>query len=233
MQVGRRGRPTLRCLVADLGIPVPGLNVDFGTLGHPMLDELRRIAPTSPGGQKRILSIDTPLVYRIRVSWLRGATWVDEAPAVVWLCAVAGRQDGSDDDAYEVFRKLHDRGELLPSADDRLRDRAEAAIRLQRGLTADLIQLMRDALAAPDRELRTTLGGFVPSRALVINNKDSLEVWCAISMQGTDGRYLRPQIRDLLFAALEEYLSPALFEIRRDWPTGELHWAEVVKLAIR
>jgi len=233
MQVARRSRPTLRCLVYDLGISLPGLDVDFGTLEHPMLDELRRITPTSPDGQKRILSIETPLVFRIRVSWLRGATWVDEAPAIVWLCAVAGRQDGSDDDAYEVFHQLHDRGELLPTSDDRLRDRAEAAIRLQRGLSADLIQLVRDALAAPDQELRTTLGGFVPCRVLVIHTKDSLEVWCALSTRGTDGSYLKPQVRDILFARLEEYLSPALFEIRGDWPTGPLHWAEIVKLAIR
>ena len=233
MPVARRGRPTLRCLVDDLGITLPGLDVDLGTLEHPMLEELRRITPTSPGGQKRILSIDKPLVYRIRVSWLRGATWVDEAPAIVWLCAVAGRQDGSDDDAYEVFRQLHDRGELLPTSDDRLRDRAEAAIRLQRGLTSDLIQLVRDAVGSPDRELRTTLGDYIPCRVLVIKSRDSLEVWCALSMLGKDGTYIKPQIRDLLFAALENYLSPALFEIRGDWPTGELHWAEIVKLAIR
>jgi hypothetical protein len=233
MQVARRSRPTLRCLVADLGFPVPGLDVDLGTLAHPTMTELRRIAPTSPQGQKRILSIDTPLVYRIRVSWLRGATWVDEAPAIVWLCAVGGREDGSDDDAYALFLELHNRGELLPSDDDRLRDRAEAAIRLQRGLTSDLIHLVTDALAAPGRELRATLGGFVPCRSLVIQGTDSQEVWCALSTRGSDGSFLRPQIRDLLFAALEAHLSPALFEIRGDWPTGPLNWAEVVKLAIR
>ncbi len=68
MLLARRGRPTLRCLTSDLGIPVPELDVDLSDLGHPILNELRRVAPTSPKGQKRILSIDNPLVYRIRVS---------------------------------------------------------------------------------------------------------------------------------------------------------------------
>ena len=47
------------------------------------MDELRRVAPTSPTGQKRILSIDHPLVYRIRVSSERGATWLDEPRSIV------------------------------------------------------------------------------------------------------------------------------------------------------
>jgi hypothetical protein len=233
MQVGRRSRPTLRCLVVDLGIALPGLDVDLGSLEHPLMTELRRIAPTSPLGQKRILSIANPLVYRIRVSWLRGATWVDEAPAIVWLCAVGGREDGSDDDAYTWFLELHARGELLPSDDDRLRDRAEAAIRLQRGLTRDLLELVNESLATPGRELHAALGGFVPCRALVIQGADSQEVWCALGTRGSDGTFLKPQIRDLLFAALEAHLSPALFEIRGDWPTGPVDWAEIVKLAIR
>lgn len=31
-----------------------------------MVEETRRVAPESPKGQKRILGIDHPLVYRIR-----------------------------------------------------------------------------------------------------------------------------------------------------------------------
>lgn len=62
----RRSRPTIRCLVNDLGIGLPPLDVDIGSLDHPFLDELRRVTPDSPRGQKRVLSIDYPLVYRIR-----------------------------------------------------------------------------------------------------------------------------------------------------------------------
>src|SRR6266511_2229691 len=139
MSSDRRARPTIRCLTVDLDIDLPGLDVDLGDLDHPFRDELRRVAPTSPDGQKRILSIDHPLVYRIRVSSERGATWVDEPNDIVWLCAAHRRQQDSDDDAYAYFADLHESGDLLPNDDDRLRDRAEAAIRLQRGLTADLL----------------------------------------------------------------------------------------------
>jgi hypothetical protein len=81
-----RARPTIRCLVDDLGIELPGLDVDLGALDHPLLGEVRRLAPTSPQGQKRILAIDHPLVYRIRLSGYRGVTWVDEEHDIVWLC---------------------------------------------------------------------------------------------------------------------------------------------------
>ena len=37
-------------------------------------------------------------------------------------------------DAYRYFEELHEQGNLLPTKYDYLRDRAEAAIRVQRGL---------------------------------------------------------------------------------------------------
>jgi hypothetical protein len=146
MPTSRRARPTIRCLTEDLGRSLPPLDVDLGELDDPWLDELRRIAPTSPLGQKRILSIDRPLVYRLRDSRHRAATWVDEEHGIVWLCAVHRREEGSDDDAYGWFAKLHAAGELVPSEDDRLRDRAETVIRLQRGLASELLDFVDDAL---------------------------------------------------------------------------------------
>ena len=86
-------------------------------------------------GQKRVLAIARPLIYRLRVSSFRGAPpGSDEGHGIVWLCAVRRREEGSDDDAFAWFADLHTRGgQLLPSEDDRLRDLAEAAIRLHRG----------------------------------------------------------------------------------------------------
>jgi hypothetical protein len=109
-------------------------------------------------GQKRILSIGQPLVYRLRVSTHRAATWVDEAHGVVWLCAVHRREEGSEGDAYAWFADLHSAGRLLPCDDDRLRDRAEAVIRLQRGLTSELLQLADQALLRVGTELESDLG---------------------------------------------------------------------------
>lgn len=58
----RRVRVTIRCLVEDLRIGLPGLEVDIGDLDHPAIAETRRLAPTSPANQKRILSIEHPMV---------------------------------------------------------------------------------------------------------------------------------------------------------------------------
>jgi hypothetical protein len=44
---------------------------------------------------------------------------------------------------------------------------------------------------------------------------------------------IKPGLRDLLFAALERHLAPALFEPRSEWPTGPVSWAEVVVLGLR
>lgn len=156
MPASRRARLTIRCLVDDLGVDLPGLGVDLGAIDHPLLDEVRRLAPTSPRGQKRILAIDYPLIYRVRVSNYRGATWVDAEHGIVWLCGARRREEGSEEDAYRDFEDLHEQGNLLPTADDYLRDRAEAAIRLQRGLAADLLELVDQALATPGTSTATS-----------------------------------------------------------------------------
>lgn len=197
------------------------------------MDELRRVAPASPAGQKRILSIDHPLVYRIRVSSERGATWLDEQRNIVWLCAANRREQNSDDDAYIYFAELHASGQLLPGEDDFLRDRAEAAIRLQRGLTVDLLALLERALGVQEAEHDRDLGDWLPCRILVREDDGVQEIWCALSVQGTNGSFVREAVRDLLFVALEERVAPALFEPRHDLPTGDVEWFEVVRLGMR
>lgn len=229
----RRARPTIRCLVDDLGIEVPALDVDLADVDHPLLQEVRRLAPASPQGQKRILAIDHPLIYRIRVSDYRGATWVDEVRNIVWLCAAHTREEGSDEDAYRYFQHLHEQGNLLPTDDDYVRDRAEGAIRLQRGLTAALLVLVDHALATPGNEYRQDLGGWLPCRVLVLESGGLQEIWCALGTRAVDGTGVKPQLRDLLFAGLERRVAPAIFEPRADWPTGPVGCAEVVVLGLR
>jgi hypothetical protein len=228
----RRARPTIRCLVEDLGIELPDLGTDLGDVDDPWMGELRRIAPESPTGQKRILSIDNPLVYRLRVSSERGATWVD-AEGVVWLCAVRRREEGSDEDAFEWFAKLHRARRLLPTDDDRLRDKSEEALRLFERLRGDLFALVDGARAEPGVEHEADLGGWLPSRAIVFGSGGVEEIWCAISVRASDGNFIRGETRDLLFAALEDHLSPVEFEARGDWPTGDVGWFEAVRLGLR
>lgn len=228
-----RARPTIRCLTEDLGLELPGLDVDLGEIDDPWINELRRIAPRSPLGQKRILAIAQPLVYRLRVSSARGATWVDEEHGIVWLCAVHRREQDSDDDAYAWFVRLHADGRLLPSEDDGLRDRVEAVIRLQRGLTAELLQLVDDALSETGTELTAELGDYLPCRALVRRSRGVEEIWCALSSRATNGTHVSDRLRDILFAGLEDHFPEAIFEVRSDWPTGEVGWWEVVRFGLR
>jgi len=233
MPDSRRARPTIRCLTEDLGLSLPWVDADLGELDDPWLGELRRITPASPQGQKRILAIASPLVYRLRFSAERGVTWVDEEHDVVWLCAVHRRQEGSDDDAYTWFAKLHADGKLLPSSDDRLRDRVEAVIRLQRGLTAGLLQLVDAALSRKGSELSAELGRYLPCRVLVLGSGGIQEIWCALSARAADGTHVRDELRDILFAALEQRFPDAVFEVRSDWPTGHAGWWEAVRLGLR
>jgi hypothetical protein len=228
----RRARPTIRCVIEDLGLELPGLDTDLGELDNPWIAELYRIAATSPTGQKRILAIDQPLVYRLRLSSERGATWLDE-DGVVWFCAVRRREEGSDDDAFAWFAELHRAGRLLPTDQDRLRDRAEEAVRSFRRLRRALFELIDVARHKPAIEQGTELDGWLPGRALVYRGEDVEEVWCAISVRAADGNFIRPALRDLLFAALEEHLAPAVFEARSDWPTGDVGWFEAVRLGMR
>lgn len=228
----RRARPTIRCLVEDLGIELPDLSTDLGGLDDPWIAELRRIAPESPTGQKRILSIAHPLVHRLRLSSERGATWLDE-DGVVWLCAVRRREERSDGDAFRWFAELHESGRLLPTDDDRLRDKAEEALRLFELLRGDLCALVDGARAEPGVEHEADLGGWLPSRAIAFGSGGVEEIWCAISVRASDGNFIRAETRDLLFAALEDHLSPVEFEARGDWPTGDVGWFEAVRLGLR
>lgn len=115
----RRTRVTIRCLRDDLGLELPTVDVDLGGLDHPLLAEARRVAPTAPIGQKRILAIAHPLVYRLRHGRWRGVTWHESEAARFWLLAGAQREAGTREDAYEVFVALQEAGQLLPADDDR------------------------------------------------------------------------------------------------------------------
>jgi hypothetical protein len=230
----RRGRLTLRCLQEDLGLAIPGLNVDLGLLDHHWLRELVRVTPDSPVGQKRIESIETPLVYRLRIANERGATWVEDAKEIVWLCAVKPRRDGSDEDAYVQIPRLHSRGDLLPNQDDGLRDDAENVTRYFKVLSDHLRVVLLEAQLKSGVEIRRNLDDWLPCRMLVMSDSDAVEeIWCALGIVVTDGRKNKPELRELLFANLAQFLPDAEFEIRSDWPSGPVEWFECVRLGLR
>ena len=229
----RRVRITLRCLVEDLGLEVPGIDRPIGLIDHPMLDEARRVAPSSPQGQKRILSIRRPPVYRLRHSTDRGATWLDEEENILWLVAVARREDQSENDAFAVFARLHQAGRLLPSDDDRCRIEFEQGAELLARVRRDIVPLLAAAREAPGTDAGLDLAGFVPARAQSMRAAGIEELWMAVSTRDAAGEGVPVRLRDMIFAIAEQLLVPAEWEPRADWPGGRLEWFEVCRLAIR
>jgi hypothetical protein len=193
--------------------------------------EARRIAPAAPRGQKRILSIERPLVYRLRHGRWRGATWLEAEAARFWLCAGAQREQGSGEDAYEIFAALHQAWRLLPDDEGRLRDELERNARIIDDSADSIPSILADALASRDRDVTACFGGLVDVRLHVTISGE--EVWVAIATQATDGRFVEERLRNALFGLLLEAAEADLWEPRADWPTGELAWFEVARLGLR
>jgi hypothetical protein len=225
----RRSRPTIRCLRDDLGVKLPTVDVDLGATEQPLMDEARRVAPASPRGQRRILAIDYPLVYRLRHG--RGATWLEDKAARFWLPAGAQRAAGSHGDAYEVFVALYEAGELLPDEDDRLRDVFERDARVLTAARAEAPRALLAAAAGPGWDVLIQFGELVDARLLVSAAGD--EVWVAIATWATDGAFVADGLRELLFAILFEAAGAEVSEPRPDWPSGPLEWFDVARLGLR
>jgi hypothetical protein len=222
---------TLRCLREDLEVEVPPVEIDLGGLDHPLIAETRRLALAAPRGQKRILSIEHPLMYRLRHGRWRGATWLEAEAARFWLCAGAQREAGSGEDAYEIFAALHYAGRLLPDDDDRLRDELERNARIVDDAADSIRVILADAFANRDRDVTACFGGLVDGRLHITAPGE--EVWVAIATQATDGRFVEERLRDVLFGLVLEAAEADLWEPRADWPSGELAWFEVARLGLR
>lgn len=227
----RRTRVTLRCVREDLGLDLPTVEVDLGSLDHPLVAEARRITPSTPRGQKRILSIEYPLVYRIRQGRWRGSTWLETDAGRLWLCAGALREEGSGDDAYEHFAALHQAGRLLPDDDDRLRDALERNARIVDAAIATIPGVVTGALARRGRDVTICFGELVDARLHATAAGD--EIWVAMATQAADGRFVDERLRDVLFRLVFDAAGAALWEPRADWPLGELAWFEVARLGLR
>lgn len=230
----RRVRVTIRCLSDDLGISLPRPDTDIGELDHLLLEECRRLAELAPRGQKRILSIDHPLVYRVTHGRWRGASWVDEEHKLFWLLAAEQREEGSLDDAYVHFESLHDANKLLPTRDDYLRDRVEEGTRVLASIKAELPQAISEAREGPGEDHSSLLLDRV--RVVVhVQRDDGIEmIWMAVSAMDPEAKVVNVRLRDLIFVVAEQILGGAEWEWTTEWPIErELRWFEVARLALR
>lgn len=227
----RRVRVTIRCLIEDLGAELPPLEEEIAS-DHPLIEETKRIARTAPEGLKRVLSIESPLVYRIRHSVWRGAIWVDDSQGLVWLLAAKQREEGSPDDAYEHFEGLSRAARLLPGDDDYRRDRLESSSRFLAAAQREVPDLL-DAARSSGGEVDVALGGSVPVRVISTVAENLEETWVAVSLRDTEDTFINTRIRDVIFAIFEESLHGGEWELIADWPGGPLEWFEVARYGVR
>lgn len=212
-------------------LDLPPVEVDIASLEHPALRETRRLAPSAPRGQKRILSIDHPIVHRLRHGRWRGATWADREQQRLWLCAAAQREAGSSDDAFEHFAALHAAGRLLPDRDDELRDALERNARIIDDAAAAIPAVLARAFKRPGQDVSARFGELADARLHASESGE--ELWVAIATQAADGRFVDERLRDVLFRLVFDAADAALWEPRADWPGGELAWFEVARLGLR
>ena len=227
----RRTRVTLRCLRDDLQLALPPVEVELGGLDHVLVGEARRLAATAPRGQKRILSIEHPLVYRVRHGRWRGATWLESEAARFWLCAGAQREEGSGEDAYVQFAALHRAQRLLPDKEDLLRDALERNARIIDAASDSIDAALAEAFDRRGHDRAISFAGLIGARLHVVASGE--EVWVAIATQATDGRFVEERLRDVLFGLVLTAAEADLWEPRADWPSGELAWFEVARLGLR
>jgi hypothetical protein len=224
-------RVTMRCYVEDLGLALPGIDDEL-LADHPIIKELGQRAPTAPAGLKRILSIASPLVYRLRRGRHRGAVWPDDEHALFWLLAHGVRKEGSHDDPYERFGRLHRAGRLLPTDDDAARISLECASRLLREMQREIPALVAAARSRPGVALAAEVARDVPIRLLWVPGAGVAELWVAVGTVSASGVDTSSRVRDMVFALVERAAGPGEWEATVQWPQGALAWFEVARYGL-
>ncbi|MFM9610169.1 hypothetical protein [Streptomyces niveiscabiei] len=195
----RPARPTLRCLREDLELPLPPVTVPLGEVAHPVLQKAAEHFADAETKHERIRAVDDRVLFKVKVQRWRGAVWVGED--LPWLVAAGRREDGSGDDFYAAleseakaararYNAAHTEGlktstrtdHLLPTREDHVRYRAEAAVRFVRRLRTALRQLTRATLCDGREHVQDfdtfTLG-------LQVRADDGHETYLAIRITGS------------------------------------------------
>ena len=151
----------------------------------------------------------------------RGATWHDQAEAVVWLCAYGLHRSGEDDDAFPYFHELIASGLILPTEDDYTALFDDRGRRFADTLYEDAQQLLAQARSNPGIEQIGVLGG-EQSAAVAVEVVDTLEeTYVAFSAVGIDTTRLL-----MILGAFDLEAKFSDWELVGRFPTRALRAAE-------
>ena len=98
-----RARPTLRCLVDDLKLPIPPADEPLDEIDHSLLGKASEQFADSDTPHERIRAVDDQVLFKVKVQRWRGAVWTEET--LPWLVAAGWRESGSADDFYAIAWK--------------------------------------------------------------------------------------------------------------------------------
>jgi len=211
-------RPTMRCIRDDLHVAIPSINKPLDDLDHVLVRKGRAAFVGGHAGE-RIRSIDDEVVFKVKVARWRGAAWPDRydnlSPSRVWLIDAGMREEGSQDDFYEVFatsaRKqraaynaanprplptdTYISAKYLPIRDDFDRLQAEAAVRVSGRIRAEVRAITRASLA-DGREHSTNIAG--ASIGIQVRADDGHETYISVRITGS----FRPETVSIVLHAV-------------------------------
>lgn len=195
----RSARPTLRCLLEDLGLALPPATRPLDDIDHPVVAKATEQFAETDTKHERIRAIDDHVLFKVKVQRWRGAVWLDAD--LPWIVAAGKREDGSGEDFYaklesecRTARARHNAAHaaalktvtssdhLLPTRDDHIRYRAEAGVRFIRRLRDTLISLTRATLR-DGREHAADFDTF--TLGLQVRADDGHETYLAVRITGT------------------------------------------------
>lgn len=154
-------RVTKRCLVDDLGQEPHHASREARYLSelHVALRTFYNKRCLAPGVGENMLNVSSyPNVKTLHVGGGRAVTIHDQVEDVCWLLAYdAKHRVGAKDDAYKLFERLDERGELLPTSDDYLSLESVSSAEFIDALIELGKELYEEALSSPGREVGRTI----------------------------------------------------------------------------
>jgi hypothetical protein len=153
-------RITRRCLVEDLDFAAD-LEFEKARTRHDIVKAFVRERADKDNGAKTVSPLTCgETIYRLaHGDHHRGATWLDEENAVIWLCAYGWHESGTEDDAFPHFKALDADDRLLPDEEDYVALAEDEGFRFAEAIPLEAADLLKRGRAADGGEERAQLGG--------------------------------------------------------------------------